>query len=106
MAMFDTEFDGSPVVQSVFENTRWRCDLWAGAQPSSVSATIHEVTGPDTYGGDLSGSLMTGSALVDGDTIYTPFIHTLVAGKMYRVNVRFLTAGNTRERFFRLRARA
>lgn len=105
MAMFDTEFDGSPVVQGEYENTRWRCDLWAGAAPSSPSATIHEITAPDTYGPDLSATLMSGSALADGDTVYTPAIHDLVAGKEYRVNVRFTCAGNLRERWFRVRAR-
>jgi hypothetical protein len=106
MAMFDTEFDGSPVVQGVNEDTRWRCDLWAGCAPTAPTCTIQEVTGPDAYGADLSGTLMNGSAFVEGDTIYTPFIRSLVAGKVYRVNVRFVSAGNTRERWFRVRARA
>jgi hypothetical protein len=104
--MFDTEFDGSPVVQSAYENTRWKCDLWAGCAPSAPACTIHEITGPDAYGPDLSATLMTGSAFVEGDAVYTPFIRSLVAGKVYRVNVRFTSAGNTRERWFRVRARA
>lgn len=106
MAMFDTEFDGSPVVQSVNEVTRWRCDLWDGAQPSAPSCIIREITGPDTYSADQSGTLLQGGAFVDGDTVYTPFVRSLVAGREYRVDVRFTSNGNQRERWFRVRARA
>jgi hypothetical protein len=105
MAMFDTELDGSPVVQSEYEDTRWRVDLWAGAAPSAPTCTIHEITGPDTYGADLASTLMHGSAYADGDTIYTPFVFDLTAGKEYRINVRFTSGGNTRERWLRVRAR-
>ena len=105
MAMFDTELDGSPVAQGEIEDTRWRVDLWAGCAPSSPSATIHEITAPDTYSADLSATLMHGTAFADGDSVYTPYVWHLVAGKEYRVNVRFVTNGNTRERWFKVRAR-
>lgn len=105
MAMFDTELDGSPVAQSEYEDTRWRVDLWGGSAPSAPTATIQEITAPDTYGADLSATLMHGSAFADGDAVYTPFVWHLVAGKEYRINVRFTASGNVRERWFRVRAR-
>lgn len=105
MAMFDTELDGSPVAQSEYEDRRWRIDLWPGAQPSTPTCTIHEITGVDIYGSDLSATKMHGNASVDGDTIYTPFVFVLNAPKEYRVNVRFTSGGNVMERWFRVKAR-
>lgn len=102
--MFDTELDGSPVAQSVYESTRWRVDLWPGCAPATPTVTVWQITGPDTYT-DVTGSRATGAAAVDGDVFYTPFI-TVVAGIDYRVNCRFTSAGNTRERWFRIRGRA
>lgn len=105
MAMFDNELDGSPVVQSEYEDTRWRIDLWDGCAPSTPTCLIDEITGPDTYSSDLTTTLMHGSAFVDGDAIYTSFVYHGVAPKEYRVRVRFTTAGNLRERWFRIRMR-
>ena len=104
MPMFDTELDGSPVAQSTYEDTRWRVDLWANAAPSSPTVQVLEITGPDTYT-DVTGTRSHDSPVVDGDVFYTSFIYQLEAGKEYRVNCRFTSGGNARERWFRIRAR-
>jgi hypothetical protein len=105
MAMFDTELDGSPVVQSVYEDTRWRVDLWPGCAPSSPTVQVLEITALDTYT-DVTSTRAHGTAQVDGDVFYTPYVYQLEAGKEYRVNCRFTTNSNVRERWFRIRGRA
>ena len=68
-----------------------------GSSPGSESAKIYEVDG-DTYT-DKTTTNMTGSASEADDVITLPAIHTLTAGQLYRVEVKFTCSGNIFEAF-------
>ena len=68
-----------------------------GSSPASESAKIYEVDG-DTYT-DKTSTSMTGSASAAGDVITLPSIHTLTAGTLYRVEVKFTCSGNVFEAY-------
>jgi len=53
---------------------------------------------------DVTVTVATGVASANGNIISTPEIHSLTAGKIYRVEVLFTLAGNAVEAFFRIKA--
>ena len=73
-----------------------------GSSPTSPSAKIFSVVG-DTIT-DTTSTNMTGSASANGDVITIPAIHSLTAGTLYRVEVKFTCSGNTFEAFAELQA--
>lgn len=68
-----------------------------GSSPGTITAAIYEVDG-DTYT-DKTSTNMTGSPSAVGDVITLPAVHSLTAGKLYRVEVKFICSGNTFEAY-------
>lgn len=68
-----------------------------GTSPGSESAKIYEVDG-DTYT-DVTATKMSGSASAAADVITLPSIHDLIAGTLYRVEVKFTCGSNTFEAY-------
>lgn len=68
-----------------------------GSSPSSESAKIYSIVG-DTIT-DTTTTNMTGSASAANDVITLPAIHSLSAGTLYRVEVKFTCSGNTFEAY-------
>jgi len=68
-----------------------------GSSPSSESAKIYSVVG-DTIT-DVTSTNMTGSASAANDVITLPAIHSLAAGTLYRVEVKFTCSGNVFEAY-------
>ena len=70
-----------------------------GSTPSSTSAKIFDVQ--NSYS-DVTGTNMTGATSVTGDVITTPTVQSLVAGKVYRAEVKFTLSGNVFEAYFNI----
>ena len=69
---------------------------WGGT-PTSVVVTLKSYAlGAYT---DVSSTNLNGSAVVASNTITTPIVHSLTAGTQYRLEVQFVSAGNTLECF-------
>lgn len=73
---------------------------WGGA-PVSPTAVIKDEQ--DSFS-DVTVDVATGTASANGDTILSPEIHSLIAGKIYRVEIAYTSGGNTLEIFFRIKA--
>ena len=79
----------SPIYQGEDEEIYYTVDTstWGGS-PSSVSVVVKQ------NGDDVSETLLTGSASVNGDVITLPKIADLVDGTHYRLEVKFTSSGN------------
>ena len=74
-----------------------------GASPTSVSYHVYEYVG-GTPTSDVTSSVSSGSASVNGDIITLPNIHSLTAGTLYRVVVTFTSGGATYQPWFEILA--
>jgi len=68
-----------------------------GSTPTSVSVKCYDVTtGART---DVSSTNLSGSATVAGDVITCPTLQSLTAGSWYRLEIQFVSGGNTWEAY-------
>ena len=84
------KFKESPMPQAPGEKVAYLLTTtpW-GSSPTSPVVTIKQ------NGLDVTADVTSGSASVASDVITTPLIQDLTAGKVYRIDVLFVTAGNT-----------
>ena len=89
------EFKESPMAQGVDEIVAYNLTTtpW-GSSPTSPVVKIY-----DSAGTDVSSTNLTGSATVNGDVITTPAVKTLTNGNRYKMQVKFVSGGNTYEAF-------
>lgn len=73
--------------------TKW------GSDPSSPSAVLKD---PD--GTDVTSTNLTGSASASGDVITTPQVLNLIAGNLYRLEILFISGGQTLECYLEIMA--
>jgi len=66
-----------------------------GSSPSSPAVKLYDVTYKVRT--DVSSTKLTGSASAAGDVVTTPVVSGLVAGHVYRLEVKFTIAGNVLE---------
>ncbi len=86
--------------QGIDERIAYRLDVtnWGDA-PTSVAVVVQ-----DRAGTDVTSTVMTGAASVEGNVITLPVLHSLTAGVLYRVEVKFTIAGNELEAYFYVKA--
>ena len=76
-----------------------------GTTPTDVTVKTYDLSGATPT--DVSATVHTGAPSVAGDVITTPLIGGLVAGRAYRVEIKFTASnGNTFEPFFIIAAEA
>lgn len=82
------EIRESPIEQGTDEDISYQLDTspWGGS-PTSVEVVVYEVDG-NTFT-DVTATVCTGAASVNGDMIILPSISNLEAGKTYRVEILF-----------------
>jgi hypothetical protein len=68
-----------------------------GSSPSNVAVVVKDVL--DSYR-DVTSTVMPGSPTVSGDVITLPKLIGLTDGRIYRVEVKFDSAGTTFECYF------
>ena len=73
---------------------------WGG----SPSGPTHDIFDEEDYTTSLKTANMDGTPTLATDVINLPALHSLVAGKIYRVFVQFTSAGNVLEGYFRVKA--
>lgn len=87
--------------QGANEAIRWVVDC----QPtplSVVAVTVEDVTATPAV--DVSGTVLSGSAVIAGDAVTLPLLSGLTAGRRYVVRVRYSDGVNTVEPYFRIEA--
>lgn len=94
------EFTESPMPQGVDERIAYTLDV----SPWGVTPTSPVVALKNAAGTDVISSFSTGAASVSGNVITTPTIHSLVAGQIYRLEIKFVISGNTLEAWGNIRA--
>jgi len=84
------EFVESPLYQGQDEKIRYTLTTtpW-GSSPSIPAVTIY-----DQFGTNLSSTNLSGDPSIVGDVITTPFVLSLIAGKRYRLEIKFTAGGN------------
>lgn len=82
-------------LQREAESIRYRVTTtpWA-SNPSSVSVTLWDMIS-STVENNVTSAKVTGLATVVGDDITLPNVHSLVKGHRYRLDVSFVSDGNT-----------
>jgi len=70
-----------------------------GSSPTSTSAKIFTQNADETFTDVTSTNMPTGSTSVSGDVITLPAVTALVAGTVYRVEVKFTISGNVFEAY-------
>lgn len=89
----------SPIYQGVDERIAYTLTTTPFASsPSSPVMTIKDIDGED-----VTSDYISGSASVSGDVITTPIIISLTAGVQYRMEIQFVSSGNTWEAWCDLR---
>lgn len=88
------EFDGSPVMQHVGEKISYSC-VYQTNPDTCTSVTIYDVDGTDK-----SSTMLSGSAVLSGDTIATPLVQNVTAGDNFKVVVAITRSGNTLINYF------
>lgn len=90
------EFRESPWEQGADEERNYQLDTgpWGGA-PSSPVVVVYD----EGDGEDISDLVLSGVASVSGDTIATPFVRGLVAGRVYRLEIQFTVEGRVEEAY-------
>jgi hypothetical protein len=68
-----------------------------GASPGSPVCKFYDITDGDRT--DVSATLLSGSASVNGDMITTPLVTKLTVGHLYRLEMQFVCSGNTFEAY-------
>lgn len=67
-----------------------------GTSPTDVSVSFYDIT----YGGRVSANaFLSGVASVSGDVITCPIIQGLIPNRKYRLEIKFVSGGNTWEVF-------
>ena len=64
-----------------------------GSSPSAPTCKLYDVTLDART--DVSSHSLSGSASAVGDVITTPLVIALTAGNLYRLEIQFVTGGNT-----------
>ena len=90
-----TQGDDETIIYSI-TTTSW------GSSPSNVVVKAYDVTGGTRT--DVSETVLSGTASVDGDVITLPAVTGLTAGKGYRIEVKFDSGGNTFEPYIEIEA--
>jgi hypothetical protein len=73
------------------ETTNW------GSAPSGMIVKAYDIS--DGGYTDVSSTVLSGSASIEGDIITLPVLSGLTAGKTYRIEIKFTAGGNTFEPF-------
>lgn len=87
-----------PQLQGVDESISYTLTTtpW-GSAPTTIVITAKDET---DAGADVTNTVIPGVALINGDVITLPPLHSLTAAHVYRIEVRFTTAdGNTWEAY-------
>ena len=102
MAAVSREFIQGRQVQGEDERIAYRVSTtpW-GSAPTSVVVVVKDVRA--SYA-DVTATNMTGSPSVVGDLITLPILHSLIAGKTYRIEVKFTSGGNVFEAYGHVQA--
>ena len=73
-----------------------------GTLPSSPVVKIYDITsGART---DVSSTCLSGSASVVDNVVLTPLVIALTAGRLYRMEIKFVSGGNTFEPYVEIAA--
>mgnify|MGYP000938083784 CR=1 FL=1 len=62
-----------------------------GSNPTDITVAAY------CDGKDVTATVLTGAASVEGDAITLPALHSLTAGSVYTIPVKFVVKGNTVE---------
>lgn len=73
-----------------------------GSNPTDPVVTLWDLSGAEPE--DVSATLLSGTASVDGDTITTPYVLGLTPGRLYRLEVQFTCSGNVFEPYVEIQA--
>lgn len=94
----DREVQEGKQYQGVDESIAYTLDVSAvGSSPSAVAVVVKDMTN----GAVVTTTVMpTGSASVSGNVITLPALKFLTAGVLYRVEVKYIIAGNILESYF------
>lgn len=86
----------SPVEQGADEQIAYRLTTtpW-GSSPGSVAVAAYDIT--ENARTDVSSTVLSGSASVNGDVITLPVLKSLTAEHVYRVEIKFTCSGNVFE---------
>lgn len=68
-----------------------------GSAPTGVVVKAWDVTGGERT--DVTSTVLSGTASVNGDVITLPVVQLLTAGKLYRLEIQFVAGGNTWEAY-------
>ena len=90
----------TPPPQGVDEAIRYAID----ATPAAISVVNVSVYDETEGGVDVSGSVLSGAASVQGGNILLPLLANLQAGHLYRVEVQYSDGTSTLEPFFNIKA--
>lgn len=67
------------------------------SSPGTITVKLYDVTtGAKT---DVSSTMLAGTASATGDVISTPLVTGLTAGSLYRMEIKFVSVGNTFEAY-------
>lgn len=72
---------------------------WASSPTSPTVKLFSYDFDAETYT-DVTATKLSGSPSISGDVITTPVVTSLAAGTRYRMEVKFVVAGNTWEAYF------
>jgi hypothetical protein len=70
-----------------------------GSDPSGPTAVLLD---PD--GEDVSATMLSGAPNATGDVITTPIVKSLIAGELYRLDIKFTAGGQVLECYFEILA--
>ena len=89
----------SPIKQGIDEIIAYQVTTtpWVST-PASPTVVAYDIT--DNARTDVSITVLSGSASVSGDVITCPQLKSLTADKIYRVEVKWTSGGNTWECYF------
>ena len=74
-----------------------------GSSPSSVSVKAYSRSGAAEWT-DVTATVRSGAATVDGDTITCPKLSGLTEGTLYRLEIQFTSGGNIFEPYILVQA--
>lgn len=63
-----------------------------GSNPSSASTKLYDITLNTRT--DVTATKLSGSTTIDGDVVTTPYVLSLTAGHLYRLEIAFTCSGN------------
>ena len=68
-----------------------------GSTPTAIAVKAYDVTNSTRV--DVSTAVLSGVVSTSGDVITLPLLQSLTAGKTYRLEVKFVSGGNTFEAY-------